>query len=155
MKCFVCCKLFYNGNKTILDVGKSHIYGTPCPFLATGSLEHEVSFKEKWVERKGMVFILTKQAPIFSWGWTITSPQSVSGKQQVPRVPVLIPKALCHANEYSGMGRERAHPQLSMADCVQRQCGSTCKLICVHFHKHFCWGMSSPPLHLPTSTSFF
>lgn len=152
-------KLFYKGNKPILDVRKSHIYGTPCPFpwkergclAATGSLEHEVSFKERWVERKGMVFTLTKQAPIFSWGWTLTSPQSVSGKQQVPSVPVLIPNALCGTNKCIG----KSPSQLSTSGCVQRRRGSTCKLICAHVHEHFCWLMSSPPLHLTTSTSAF
>lgn len=165
-KCFVCWKLFYKCSNTILDVGKRHVCGTPCPFpskgkgIPTGSFEHEVSFKERWVERKGMVFTMPKQAPIFSRGWTIPSPQSVSGKQRGPSVPALIPKALC-ALPKRGHGRSAEQPIRRWAGqtgCRDSWAPPANRFVCT-FHKQLC-GMRCPPpspgpTHLPTPTSAF
>lgn len=163
MKCFVCCKLFYNGNKTILDVGKSHIYGTPCPFLyrkrdawwllALWNMRFP-SRRGGWKER--VWCSLSPSKPQFSHEDELSQVHNQClASSRFPVYPCWFQKHYAALTNISGMGKGRAHPQLSMADCMQRQCGSTCKLICVHFHKHFCWGMSSPPLHLTTSTSFF
>lgn len=121
------------GSITFMELHVPFLLKEKAYVLATGPLNPEVSFRERWVERKGMVFTIAKQVPIFSRRWTIPSPQSVSGKQQVPSVPILFPNALCCANDVWGWVEwGRAHGQLSRVDWVQRQFGSPCKMLCVH-----------------------
>lgn len=154
---------FYKGNKTILDIGKSHIYGIPCPFplkekgclAATGSWNMRFpSRRGGWKER--VWYSLWPSKPQFSHEAELSQAHNQClASSRFPVYPCWFQKHYTALTNILGTGREGAPPQLSTADCEQRQHGSICKPICVYFHKHFCWLMSSPPLELTTSTSAF
>lgn len=86
-------KTLWRRNKTILEVGGCYINVIPLKeegmLRGAGSSEHELSSKERWVEGKCGGLTVAEQNPVFSGGWTFTSPSSVSGRQQVPGVAVL------------------------------------------------------------------
>lgn len=89
------------GSITFMEVHVPFLLKEKAYLLATGPLKPEVSFKERWMERKGMVFTIAKQVSIFLSKMNYLKP-TVSGKQQVPSVPILFPKASCCANNVWG-----------------------------------------------------